>query len=311
MALLAWLGRQRTRAVAALVLIGIFLPTLGALLKPYVTEAVFGVLIIAFLRMDFGAARLHVRSPGLVIAASSWTTFAVPMLFAFGCWVSGVGSASTALFLALMLQGVASPMMAAPAFAALMGLDATLVLLSFIISSVVTPISAPLFASLMGLELPLSPVELGLKLFGILGGSALVGIGMRHIIGEAKVLKFRDELDGVNILVLFVFIAAVMGDVGLALLSDPVTVLVVTTLAFVVFAAILLTSFLVFTCAGQKNAFAIAMMSSQRNMGLMLAGTGGILPDLTWLYIAVGQFPIYLSPQLLQPFARFVIRRSE
>ena len=310
MALLAWLGRQRTRAVAALVLIGIFLPTLGAHLKPYITEAVFAVLIIAFFRMDFRAARSHVQSPGLVIAASAWTTFAVPLLFAFGCWVSDVGSASTALFLALMLQAVASPMMVAPAFAALMGLDATLVLLSFVISSAITPVSAPLFASLVGVELPLSPVELGLKLFGILGGSALVGIGMRHIVGDTKVVKFRDELDGLNILILFVFIAAVMGDVGLALLSDPIAVLAITTMAFVVFAAVLVSTYFVFAVVGRKNALAIAMMSSQRNMGLMLAGTGGILPDLTWLYIAVGQFPIYLSPHLLQPLARLVNRRS-
>jgi BASS family bile acid:Na+ symporter len=45
------------------------------------------------------------------------------------------------------------------------------------------------------------------------------------------------------------------------------------------------------------------MMTSQRNMGLMLAATGGALPDLVWLYFAVSQLPIYLSPQLLKPLA--------
>ena len=42
-------------------------------------------------------------------------------------------------------------------------------------------------------------------------------------------------------------------------------------------------------------------MVSQRNMGLMVAATGGALPGLTWLYFALSQFPIYLSPQLLKP----------
>jgi hypothetical protein len=42
-------------------------------------------------------------------------------------------------------------------------------------------------------------------------------------------------------------------------------------------------------------------MVSQRNMGLMVAATGGVLPGLTWLYFALSQFPIYLSPQLLKP----------
>ena len=44
-------------------------------------------------------------------------------------------------------------------------------------------------------------------------------------------------------------------------------------------------------------------MVSQRNMGLMLAATEGVLPGTTWLYFAMSQFPIYLSPQLLKPLA--------
>jgi BASS family bile acid:Na+ symporter len=36
-------------------------------------------------------------------------------------------------------------------------------------------------------------------------------------------------------------------------------------------------------------------------MGLMAAATGGALPGLTWLYFALSQFPIYLSPRLLKP----------
>jgi hypothetical protein len=30
------------------------------------------------------------------------------------------------------------------------------------------------------------------------------------------------------------------------------------------------------------------------------------LPDFTWLYFALAQFPVYLSPLLLTPLARWV-----
>ena len=40
-------------------------------------------------------------------------------------------------------------------------------------------------------------------------------------------------------------------------------------------------------------------------MGLMLAAMGGTLPDLTWLYMGLAQFPIYLLPLLLQPVVRW------
>jgi BASS family bile acid:Na+ symporter len=46
-------------------------------------------------------------------------------------------------------------------------------------------------------------------------------------------------------------------------------------------------------------------------MGLMLAATGGALPDFVWLYFALCQFPIYLFPQLLKPLARRLVDRSQ
>src|SRR4051795_12816990 len=82
---LAWLGRQGTRAVAALVVIGIALPPLGELLRPYVAEAIFLLLCISFTRVDTAALRAHLRRPGMVLAASAWTMIAVPALIGLGC----------------------------------------------------------------------------------------------------------------------------------------------------------------------------------------------------------------------------------
>ena len=56
---LAWLGAQGTRAIAALVFIGIAVPPLGELLRPLVTEAVFLLLCISFMRVDIRALRDH------------------------------------------------------------------------------------------------------------------------------------------------------------------------------------------------------------------------------------------------------------
>jgi BASS family bile acid:Na+ symporter len=36
----------------------------------------------------------------------------------------------------------------------------------------------------------------------------------------------------------------------------------------------------------------------------MLAATAGVLPAATWLYFALSQFPIYITPHLLRPMAR-------
>ena len=97
---LAWLGRQGTRAIAALVFIGIAVPPLDALLKPFVTEAIFVLLCLAFLRVDPAALRSYLGRPALVLAATAWTTLAIPAVFGVGCLAIGLDGRSPDLFLA-------------------------------------------------------------------------------------------------------------------------------------------------------------------------------------------------------------------
>src|SRR2546426_12438590 len=78
-AALAWLGRQGTRAIAALVFAGIAVPPLDRLLKPFVAEAIFVLLCIAFLRVEPAALRGYVGRPGLVLAATAWTMLVIPV----------------------------------------------------------------------------------------------------------------------------------------------------------------------------------------------------------------------------------------
>jgi predicted Na+-dependent transporter len=308
---LTWLGRQGTRAIAGLVFIGIAIPPLGALLKPYVTEAVFVLLVVSFVRVDVAAMRGYLARPALVIAATAWSTLVIPLLFGIGGIVSGLDKSAPDLFLGLMLQAVASPMMASPALVALMGLDSTLVLITLVTSTALIPLSAPLFAYMFfGSALTLSPLALGLKLFSILVGAMFVAAVIRRVAGAAAIVRHKQAIDGINILVLLVFVSAVMGTVAARFWADPAGVVLLTVLAFAVFALLLGVTALVFRGAGRERALALGLMASQRNMGLMLAGTDGVLPGLTWLYFALAQFPIYLSPQLLKPLVGGLRRSS-
>jgi hypothetical protein len=299
---LAWLGGQGTRAIAALVLFGIAIPPLGELLRPFVTEAVFVLLCISFMRVDISALRDHVRRPGIVLAATAWTTLGVPLIVGASGLASGLDARSPDLYLAVMLQAVASPMMASPALAAVMGLDSTLVLITLVTSTALVPFSAPLFAYVFfGAALTLSPLGLGLKLVAILAGSLLVAASIRWSVGASAIKRHAAPIDGFNILILFVFVAAVMGSVAGSFLADPVGVVELALFAFAVFFALLGVTALIFRKAGWERALALGLMVSQRNMGLMLAATDGVVPGTTWLYFALCQFPIYLSPQLLKP----------
>lgn len=307
---LTWLGNQGTRAIATLVIIGIAVPPLGELLRPYVTEAIFVLLCISFMRVDLAALRAYLRRPALVLTATLWTTIAVPALIGVVAHLTGFDAKSPGLFLALMLQAMASPMMAAPSLAAVMGLDATLVLIILVTSTALVPFTAPVFAYLfLGQMLSLSPSTLGLKLAGILAAALVVATLIRFVFGTDAIRRHRAPIDGLNVLVLLVFVAAVMSRFFGDLMADPLYIIGLAVLAFAVFFVLLALTVLLFRSRGTDRALALGVMVSLRNMGLMLAATEGALPGTTWLYFAMSQFPIYLAPQILKPIVARVGNR--
>jgi len=195
--------------------------------------------------------------------------------------------------------------MAAPSLAALMGLDATLVLITLVTGTALLPLVAPILAQLLlGEALTVSPAALGTRLGAILAGSLLFALLLRRLIGTAAIDRHGDAVNGVNILVLLVFVAAVMGDVAFMAWADPIAFAGMTALAFVIFGALLFGTALLFRGAGRIDALSLGIMASQRNMGLMVAAAGGALPSTAWLYFSLCQFPIYLSPLLLRPLIK-------
>lgn len=299
---LSWLGRQGTRAFAALFVIGIATPAIGSLVKPFLTESVFLLLCTAFMRMDTKAFKAYLRRPGIVIAATVWTSLAVPILFGTGCLALGIKDQAPEIFLAIMLQAIASPIMAAPALAALIGLDATLVLTILLSSTILLPFTAPVLTHFyIGTSLAISPSALGVKLFVIIAGSILIAFAVRRIFGLTTIERQKEKIDGFNIIILYFFIAAVTENVAGHFNDAPMMTLGIASIAFLVFFALLGLTALLFLSAGRDHALALGLMVSQRNMGLMMAMTVEALPDMTWLYFALAVFPYCIAPQILQP----------
>ena len=309
---LTWLGGQGTRAVAAVVFIAAAVTPLGALLRPYVTEAILVLICISFMRVDLAALYGHLRRPALVATATAWTTIGVPLIVGLIAHATGLTDRAPGLALALMLQSMASPMMASPALAALMGLDATLVLVTLVTATAIVPFTASLFASLfLGGMLSISPLTLGLKLLGILAASLLAASVIRWLFGADAIQRHKQPIDGFNIIILLIFASAIMGDVAHDFVADPLFTIGIAALAFAVYFTLLAVTTLLFRRIGYERGLALGLMVSQRNLGLMLAATAGALPPTTWLYFALTQFPIHLAPYMLTPIARRLTTRAE
>lgn len=309
---LTWLGSQGTRGVAAVVFVAAAVPPLGALLRPYITEAILVLLCISFMRVDLAALYGHLRRPALIATATAWTTMGVPLIVGLIIYAAGLNDRSPGLSVALMLQSMASPMMASPALAALMGLDATLVLVTLVTSTALVPFTASLFASLfLDGMLSVTPATLGLKLLGILAASLLAATIIRWVFGAKAIQRHKRTIDGFNIIILLIFAAAIMGDVVSDLVAQPLFTIGLAALSFAIYFTLLAVTTLLFRRIGYERALALGLMVSQRNLGLMLAATAGALPPTTWLYFAMTQFPIHLAPYMLTPIARRLVARAD
>ena len=89
-----------------------------------------------------------------------------------------------------------------------------------------------------------------------------------------------------------------------AFLARPLLMIGLTALAFLLALIYGAITYAVFLRAGASQALVLGICAGGRNMGLLLAAAGGSVPDMTWLYFAMAQFPIYILPQILAPLAR-------
>ncbi|ADZ70020.1 sodium:proton symporter [Polymorphum gilvum] len=310
-AALAWIGRRGTSAVALSALAGMAVPQLSALARPWVAEAIFVLLVFAFLRVDPAAVRVRLRRPRLVLLAALWMTVAVPLVAGTAARAAGLADLQPDLMLALFIVTAAPAIMSAPAFMYLLGLDGALSLTVLVASILLVPLSAPLIGELMlGDVLPVDGLTLAVKLISLLAGSMLIAWLLRRLVGLERIAAAHDHIDGANVLLLLFFAVAVMDGVAASFSSRPLLSAGIALLTFAVALAQIGLTLLVFAPAARGDAFVIAHAVGNRNMGLMVAALGGTLPDLTWLYFGLGQLPIYMLPLFLRPFSRRYTGRS-
>jgi hypothetical protein len=307
---LAWLGRQGTRAVAASVFLGLAIPQLSEIFRPLVGPAIFCLLVFSFLRVEPATLRGEFRPARLPLLLAATIIMMIATPIALGSLYAVIGESKLwhELSLALVLQSAAPPITSAPAFIAFLGLDIALSLAALITTTIATPITAPFFAAFFGGDaLPLDPWTLALRLTFFLGGTFVVAWAIRRWVGDERIRAWREPIDGLNVIALFIFAAAVMGIVTYRLFTDPLLVLELLALSFIVTFGLIAVTAAIFWPAGAERALTLGTSAGIRNMGLMLAATSG-LSEVAWLYIAVAQFPIFLAPQLLHPLVSRIQR---
>ncbi|MFG1298909.1 hypothetical protein V5F49_03845 [Xanthobacter sp. V3C-3] len=295
------LGRRSAPAVALSVFGGLAFPTLAGLAKPLIVPVILALLTLSFVRTDVSGALGGRRGPA-ALAAIAWTMLALPLAVGFAAQALGEPSAVT---LAVLMQACAPPIMSAPAFALMLGLDARLVLAVMVGAMAMTPLTAPtLVGHFSHGALSIDPLGLALRLGGVVAGPAAAGLALRRLAGVERIAATRAPLDGLNVLLLGLLAFGLMDGVTVAFLDRPAFMAGLVALAFGLSVAGMGLTLLAFRSVGAGDALTLGFAAGHRNISVMVAATGAALPPDTWLYVGAAQFPIYLLPLALLPLAR-------
>ena len=301
--LLGFLGRHARWALPAGVFVGIVLPDLATLLRPLLTYLVIGTLTTALLRLDWDRIAQAARRPALPGWITLWQLVASPLVVWFGTGFAGL---APDLRLVLLLQAAAPPIGSAAVFAMILGLDGVLAVVATVATTLVLPLT---LTPLVALLLPQTGVQVDLAAFFVrvtlvVAAPFALSFTLRQAIGHARLARNDELLAGLNVVLLVVFAIVVMDGVTARLLRDPRFIGELLLVACVATALLHLAGFALFRRAGAAAAYGAALLSGNRNMGLMLAITAGTAGLTFSLYVGITQIPMYFAPLALTPFVR-------
>ena len=214
-----------------------------------------------------------------------------------------------ALETALILMAAAPPITSAAAFGLILGLDAPLMVVAVTATMLLTPFTLPPMALwLLDLRVDIGVVEFMGRLVLLVGGIFAVALIARRISGRAWVERNALRLDGVAVLALAGFAVAIMDGVTDVLLARPGYVLLCVAVAFAANIGLQVVAGGLFAAPGRLRAFSVALMSGNRNMGLVVAVLADRAEFDVVVYFAVAQIPMYTLPVLLLPVYRRFLR---
>lgn len=290
---LQWAGRNGALVVIAGVLIGLAVPYLSDLARPYLAVAIFIFTFGSFLKFNSVTLADDLQSRGAVPLIVLWATLGIPVVVMLLIALIHPGSqlAQGLLFWALM---PVSP--ACVAFAAILRLNIGIALLGTIIGTAASPFYIPaLAAAVGGYHIDIDPLATCLHLVLLIGGAFLAAIVTKRVAGSF-IGQNPDAMTGIAVFAMFLAGMGSMRGVQAHLLAQPDLSIEFVLLAYaILFSAELIGTFL-FWRAGRRTALTAGLISGTRTITLAWVILGNHVLPLADLFLATSMVAKYTAP---------------
>lgn len=279
--------------LALSIVVGIGVPPVSRLLGPYLYLFVFFLMLFSSLAIDLRNALPDRRMSTRLFKVIGWQMVLLPALI--GLW-HRFGPAAGEWSELMFLTACAGTIFGAPAFARVMRLDTVLtlrgVLAGTLLMPLVLPILAPVFTQRTG---GFDFIAYAIR-FAVFILIPLTVAGVYQLRQPDRPTRDAALFNRLTIVFLTLFGIAVMDGIGPRFIEQPSQMLAVLGLSLAVHGAFFGISFLLFLRWGYREALTAGLLSGYRNMAVMLAVGGSLLPPDFVVYVALWQIPMFVTP---------------
>jgi len=287
--------------LALSVVVGIALPPIARVLGPYLYVFVFFLMLFSSLTIDLRSALPDRLVSARLTKVLGWQMILLPVVI--GLWhrfAPGAGQWSELMF----LTACAGTIFGAPAFARVMRLDTLLTLRGVLAGTVLMPlvlaILAPVFTQRTG-DFDFAAYTLRFCVF------ILIPLTVAGVYQLRRASRRRPEtglFNRLTIVFLTLFGIAVMDGIGPRFVAQPGPMLALLGFSLAVHALFFALSFALFLRWGRREALTAGLLSGYRNMAVMLAVGGSLLPPDFVVYVALWQIPMFVTPLAVKILGR-------
>jgi predicted Na+-dependent transporter len=288
-------GRHGAAIVIAGVVIGLAIPALSNLARPYLAIAIFIFTFGSFLKFETTTFTNEIANVKRNVLMVLWATFGMPVviLVLMSIFRPGPELAQGLLFWSLVPS---SP--ACVAFAAILGLNAPIALMATVFGTALAPFYIPALASLLGgYTLSLDPIATCLHLVLLIGGAAVAAIATKRLAGKF-VRDNPEAMTGIAVLAMFLAGMGSMRGMQAHLLMQPGNSLEFVVLAYVLLFGAELVGTGLFWQYGRSAALTAGLISGTRTITLAWVVLGDAVLPLADLFLAASMVAKYTAPGL-------------
>jgi len=300
-------GQHGAAIVILGVVIGLVVPVMADLARPWLAVAIFIFTFGSFLKFDGKTLRSEVANVKRNALMVLWATFGIPLIVIVIMSVAQPGPdlAQGLLFWALV---PASP--ACVAFASILRLNPPIALMATVAGTAAAPFYIPALAALLGgYQIDIDPVATCLHLVLLIGGASIAAILVRRLAG-GFVRDNPEAMTGIAVLAMFLAGMGSMRGMQAHLLSQPALSLEFVLMAYaLLFGAELVGTFL-FWRYGRQAALTAGLISGTRTITLAWVVLGNHVLPLADLFLAASMVAKYTAPGLTKSLLARIVSES-